>query len=263
MTEETNEKILVKIKRKVGIITLNNGDMNVFSPEFLNLFINALKEYRDNKKVHSLIIQSASERAFSAGFDLKALMNVDHATIDIFFKVGQDIVEIIRYMPKPVIALINGHAHGVGLLFPLACDFRYCTEDATLSLPEANYSNLMFPTHGGCTNLPKIVRKMSDAKYILMTGDKFDAKSALEMGVVDKVFKTKEELLEKGFELAKNISSKHPDVIQLLKPAINACSQADVKTGMAIEEEAFTIIARTKDNKELKKKFIDKYMRSL
>lgn len=262
MTEESNEKILVKIKRKVGVITLNNGDMNVFDPEFLNLFVNTLKVLRDDKKVHSIIIQSASERAFSAGFDLKALMNVDHATIDIFLSVGQEIVEVIYYSPKPVIALINGHSHGVGLLFPLACDFRYCTENALFSLPEANFSNLMFPTHGGCTNLPKIVRKISDAKYILMTGDKFDAKSALEMGIVDKMFKTKEEMLENGFELAKNISAKHPDVIQMLKPAINACLQADLKKGMAIEEEAFTIVARTKDNKELKKNFIDKYIRT-
>jgi len=260
MTEESNEKILVKIKRKVGVITLNNGDMNVFSPDFIFLFRDTLKQLKENKKVNVILIQSASERSFSAGFDLKELQGVNPEFIDILLKDGYEIVELIQNMAKPVISLINGYSIGAGFLFPLAGDFRYSTKDAKFQLPEVNFADLMFVTHGGCTSLPKLVNKLSDAYYIAMTGEKIDAETAFKMGVVDRVFDSKEEMINEGFNLAKLIASKSPFLIGMIKAVIRKNLNSSVTEGLALEKEAYAIIREMADPKreEKRDKFIEK-----
>ena len=260
MSEESNEKILVKIKRKVGIITLNNGDMNVFSPDFIYLFRDTLKELKTNRKVNVILIQSASDRSFSAGFDLKALTAVNQEVIDIFLKDGYEIVELLHLTSKPVISLINGYSIGVGFLFPLAGDFRYCTKDAKFQLPEVNFGDLMFVTHGGCTSLPKLVNKISDAYYVAMTGERIDAETALKMGIVDRVFETKEEMLNEGLNFAKLLASKSPFLIGMIKATIRKNLNSTITDGLALEKEAYSIIRNTADpNREDKKdKFIER-----
>ncbi|MHA1783695.1 MAG: enoyl-CoA hydratase/isomerase family protein [Candidatus Helarchaeota archaeon] len=261
MSESTGEKIIVEIKRKVGMVTLNNGDMNVFNPDFIYLLRDTLKELKDNKKVNSILIKSASDRAFSAGFDLKALISVKQDVIDIFLKDGYEIVELLYTIPKPIVALINRYSIGVGFLFPLACDFRFCTKDAKFQLPEINFGELMFPTHGGCTTLPNVVNTLSDAKYILMTGERFDADAAFKMGVVSRVFDTKEEMFEEGFQFAKLLASKAPLVMQMIKAALHKSINSTFTEGLALEKEAYDIVRKVEENREEKKNnFIKKYI---
>jgi len=158
---------------------------------------------------------------------------------------------------------VHGFSIGIGFLVALACDFRYASEDAQFSLPEINYE-AMFPTHGGCTILPKVVRKISDAKLILYTGDRIPAKKATEMGIVDELFKTREEMISAGMEFANYLASKNPMVMQLTKVALKTTATADLKTGMAMEMETIPIINRPQgmkkeDQMQKIQEYIDKY----
>jgi enoyl-CoA hydratase len=264
MAEESEEIIQFKIKRKVGILTLNNGELNVFNKELIHAFRDLIREIKNddkmNKKVRVLLIQSSSEKAFSAGFDLKAMTGFDKNVINLFMKDGLEFTYDLNTMPQPTISLVNGYSIGIGFLIPVACDFRYATPDAQFQLPEIIYEG-MFPTHGGCTRLPKIVNKISDAKYILFTGDRIDAKTAFHMGIVDRIFDTKEDMLKEGYNLAKTMSTKPPLAMQLIKAAVNTCAKSKLEDGLKIEKEAFGVIANTEgDRDELKKKFIQKYL---
>ncbi|NHI94190.1 MAG: enoyl-CoA hydratase/isomerase family protein [Candidatus Lokiarchaeota archaeon] len=260
MSDDRKEKLILEIKRKVGILTLNNGDLNVFDTEFIYLVRDALKQLKNDQKANVILIKSASDRAFSAGFDLKSISQVNQEIIDIFLKDGYEILELLHFMPKPVISLINGYSIGVGFLFPLACEFRFCTKDAKFQLPEVNFGDLMFPTHGGCTTLPRVVSKLSDAYYIAMTGERIDAETALKMGVIDRMFETKEEMLKQGFEFAKLIASKSPMLIGMIKAAIRKNLNSSIADGFALEREGYDIIRNAQDpNREEKKdKFIEK-----
>ncbi|NHI94189.1 MAG: enoyl-CoA hydratase/isomerase family protein [Candidatus Lokiarchaeota archaeon] len=262
MIEEMNQKIITNIEQKVGIITLNQGELNLFSTELLFLFRDALNEFKMNKKVNAIVIQSASDRAFSTGFDI-SFSSVDQEVFNIYLKDGFEIIELLHFMPKPIISLINGYAIGVGFLFTLAGDFRFCTKDTKVQLPEVNYGKFMFVTHGGCTTLPRIVNKLSNTHYITMTGERVDAETAQKMGVIDKVFETKEEMLKQGFELAKLIASKSPLVIGLIKATIRKSLNSNIADGFALEQEACKIIRYTKDpsREEKKDKFIEKYIK--
>ncbi len=238
MAEETeSSKVIFERKRRIGIITLNNGEMNVFDSEQVLQLRDLIASLYEEDKIRVIVIKGSGTRAFSAGFDLK---NFD---IPLFVRDGQDMIYKLYNLPIPTIALVHGYSIGIGFLVALACDFRYASEDAQVSLPEINYE-AMFPTHGGCTILPKIVRKISDAKLILYTGDRIPAKKAAEMGIFDELFKTKEELIANGMEFAKKLASKNPIVLQMTKVALKRTAPADLKTGMAIEMETIPIINR-------------------
>jgi len=253
----TTPKVLFEKNKRVGIITLNNGEMNVFDVEQVLGFRDLIVKLGNDDKIHSIIIQANGERAFSAGFDLK---NFD---VDIYVRDGQDMIYRLYNLTKPTIALVHGYCIGIAFLVALACDFRYVCEDAQFSLPEINYET-MFPSHGGCTILPKIVRKISDAKYILYTGDRVPAERAEKMGIVDELFKTREEMQSKGMEFAQKLASKSPAVLAMCKVALNTTRFSDLKTGMAMEIEAMPLLTPPPGTKKSEaqaaiQKYIEKY----
>ena len=255
--EEVPQKVMFERKKRVGIITLNNGEMNVFDKEQIIQFRDILKDIEHNDKVRVIIIQGSGSRAFSSGFDLK---NIDKKVI---IDVGQEMIYRLYHLQKPTIALVHGYSIGIGFLVALACDFRYATEDASFSLPEIKYE-IMFFTHGGCSILPKLVRKPSDVKYIFFTGDRFPASKADEMGLLDAIFKTKEEMYGAGMEFATILSKKNPLIMACAKVALKKATFADVKTGMAMEIETIPFIDRPptmnkQQQLEEARKYLDKY----
>ena len=258
MVEETaTKKVILEKNKRVGIITLSNGEMNVFDKDLVIQFRDLLLELEKDDKTRVILIQGSGVRAFSAGFDLK------NPAKEFYIRYGKEIIHRLYYLPKPTIALIHGYAIGIGCIVTLACDFRYTTEDASLSLPEINYS-IMYPTHGGTTILSKLVRKPSDAKYMLYTGERIPANQASQMGLIDAIFKTKDNMFNAGMEFAQKLSAKDPIVLSLIKVGLKKCEFADLKHGMEIESEAALIVDRgpkvsKEEQLEQARKFIEKY----
>jgi enoyl-CoA hydratase len=255
--KSASEKVLFERRKRVGIITLNNGEMNVFDRGQITQLRDLIKELETDEKVRAILIQGSGNRAFSSGFDLKNLEK------ELFIKDGQEMIYLLYHLSKPTIALIHGYAIGIGFLVALACDFRYATEESSFSLPEINYE-IMFPTHGGCTILSKLVSKPSDAKYILFTGDRFPTSKAAQMGLIDERFNTKDEMYSAGLEFATKLSTKNAIIMACTKVALKKAIFADLKTGMAMEMETIPFIDRptsmSKDEQQAAaQKYIDKY----
>ncbi|MHC1591318.1 MAG: enoyl-CoA hydratase/isomerase family protein [Candidatus Helarchaeales archaeon] len=258
MNQEANfKKIKFERQKKVGIITLSNGDMNLFDSEQVFEFRDAIVKVQNEPKIRALAIMASGEKAFSAGFDLK-----DAGKSEIFLDVGQEFIGRLYNLPIPKIALVHGYAIGIGCMVPFACDFRYCTKDAIFSLPEIKYK-FMFPTHGGMTITSKIVKKPSDAKYILCTGEKIPVDIAEKMGIVDRIFDTKEEMIEEGLFFARKLAAFDPFVMSTILTVFDACKQAGIEEGMKIENEALEVVQarkaeRNEKLKKLKEKYLDK-----
>ncbi len=255
--ESTSQKVIFEKQKRVGVITLNNGAMNVFDRDQVRDLRDLIIELESNDKIRVIVIQGSGTRAFSAGFDLK---NFD---VDFFIEAGQEMIFRLYNLPKPSIALVHGYSIGIGFLVALACDFRYATEESQFCLPEMNIEG-MFPTHGGCTILPKLVRKISDAKLILYSADRFPTSKIAEMGLIDERFKTKEEMFEAGMAFAKKLAGKSPIPMALTKVALKITEWADLKTGMAMEIETIPIINRPQGMKKAEqlekvREYIKKY----
>ncbi|MEO1100279.1 MAG: crotonase/enoyl-CoA hydratase family protein [Pseudomonadota bacterium] len=117
----------------VAVIRIDDGKANAVSQDFIAEMHAALDE--TEKSADAVVIVGRPGR-FSAGFDLKVMMNDPAAAGDLVTAGGQLFTRIFEY-PKPVIAACTGHALAAGALLLLACDTRIGTKgDYKLGLNE-------------------------------------------------------------------------------------------------------------------------------
>jgi enoyl-CoA hydratase/carnithine racemase len=180
-------KILVDINRDVMEIILNNPDkMNCMGFEMLYELEDAIRKAASNNNVRAVLIRGAGERAFSTGADLKEFNSLPEEKTDKWIELGNDIFNTIEEFPKPCLAYINGYAIGGGFELALACDFRFASETAVLASVELQHGWL--PGWGGMTRLRRLVGE-AKAKEIIMLCEKIPAATALEMGLLTRVFR--------------------------------------------------------------------------
>src|SRR5207248_4573717 len=135
-------------------------------------------------------------KAFVAGADITALSRcTDQAEAVRMAQRGQQVFRKIELSGKPVIACVNGFALGGGLELALSCHFRYASKNAKLGLPEVKLG--LIPGYGGTQRLPRAVGR-GRALELILTGEPIDAEEALRVGLVNKVFETRDLLLEAG-----------------------------------------------------------------
>jgi enoyl-CoA hydratase len=122
---------------------------------------------------------------------------------------GQNVMNQIEMLKKPVIAAVNGFALGGGCELAMACDIRIASENAKFGQPEVNLG--IIPGFGGTQRLPKLVGK-GMGKYMIMTAEMIDAHEAYRIGLVEKVVPA-EELMGTAEKTARIIMSKAPIAI--------------------------------------------------
>ena len=146
-----------------------------------------LKADKD-EKVECIILKSAGERFFSAGYDLKDIQGSPEMAAQIT-EWGRKVNETILTMKKPVITQIQGITVGFGVLMMLASDLRIFAdrseEELYIRLPELEIS--AFP-QTGATLFPLLALGLSYAKYALFTADKIGLKELQNINFPTKVF---------------------------------------------------------------------------
>ena len=195
----------------VAIITLNRPDrMNALGRELGAELREAEAEFAADNDVWLGIYTGAGDRAFCAGRDLKEAAELDAQASSAPAEPANanPISRFERIAPdhgKPTIAAINGAAYGGGLEMALTCDIRICSENARMALAEVKVG--LCPP-GGSFNLPRLVG-LSNAMWVLLSGEPVDAAEALRMGLVTKVT-TQDELLGTAVSMAETIAANAP-----------------------------------------------------
>ena len=137
----------------------------------------------------------------------------------------------IETLEKPVIAAINGPCAGGGVELAISCDFRIASADAVFTLPEINIG--VIPASGACSRISRIVG-VERLKEMVMTGRKYTAAEAREMGLVSRVVPG-DELTAAAESLAADLMTGAPRAVGLAKHVINTCLSTDLHTGREIE----------------------------
>lgn len=181
-------QILYDATDGVGTITLNRPEaMNAFGGTMREDLLGVLRQASDDRRVRCIVITGAG-RAFCAGGDIASMAELqtknDTAVISQRMIVGSEVVHLLRAMPKPVIAAINGAAAGAGLNLALACDMRLAAESARLSASFVKIA--LIPDWGGTYLLTQLVGT-AKAMELMMTGDRIDAAEALKLGLLNRV----------------------------------------------------------------------------
>jgi enoyl-CoA hydratase len=228
------EQILFQTADGVARITMNRPDaMNAITPAMLKELKAAVQAAAQAEEV-SVIVLTGAGRAFCAGVDLKALGEVTLAggkVGDILDIPARELIDAIRSVPKPVIALVNGFCFTGALEIMLACDLVIASESAKIGDTHAKWG--LRPTWGMSTRLPRRVGFLK-AKELSFTADAITAEEAERIGLVNMAVPA-DKLEDALAAVVKKITANSPQSLAAYKHLYNTNEAMTLDQSLALE----------------------------
>ena len=215
------------MQQTIGSFALTVGDDGIGHVVFSRPPVNAvsLSVYEDIGRLVDVVEASTAirvvvlsapqgARAWCGGADLNDFVGMDKARRQERYAFINERVPGFARLDRPVIAAINGHAVGIGMILAALCDLRVAAEDARFSCPEIDYG--LIAGGGGVFAM----LKMPEAKVreMLFTGARFTARELEPSGFFNYVV-PREQVLPKALELAAQIAAKSLPVVRARKLA--------------------------------------------
>jgi 2-(1,2-epoxy-1,2-dihydrophenyl)acetyl-CoA isomerase len=234
---QENPLVLEKVENGVATLTLNRPDkLNAISTALAVELNEILGRIGNDKHIHAVIITGAG-RAFCAGGDLgeiwKGRQENNTQDLEPLLRAGMQSVLKIRTMRQPVIAAINGVAAGAGMNIALAADVRFASETASFGETFAKVG--LFPDYGGTFFLPQLVGHAKAAE-LLYTGDMIDAKTALHLGIVNRLVPP-DKLEAEANAFGRNIADGPRMASRALKQVLFGNQRAELAKALEYEVE--------------------------
>jgi enoyl-CoA hydratase/carnithine racemase len=238
----------------LGFITLDKPPANSYDLEFMSEFSSAVDEAVTGA-TRVVIVQSASEKFFSAGADIKKFLEGDVSANMEMIKVSQAAFRRMAAAPQVFIAYIAGHALGGGLEIALACDIRLGAAGLyKMGLPEVTLG--LLPGNGGTQRLTRLIGP-SRALELLLTGRTYTVEEAREIGLVADVYNA-EEALAKVLEYATRLASGAGLAIAAIKRCVHEGGELPLANGIELEQQLMEMLFRSKDADEGLHAFVEK-----
>lgn len=206
----------------------------------------ALQWAESSSEVRVVVLESAVERVFCAGADLKERATMTPEEAQAFVKGLRDGFSALAAARMPTIAAIEGAALGGGLELAMSCDLRVAGDAAMVGLPETGLA--IIPGAGGTQRLPRLVGQ-ARAKELIFTGRRVGAEEALQLGIVEFAVE-KGAARDRAVALARSMLDKGPVALGAAKSAIDGGAGLPIEQAMAKEREAYDIVLGTKDRLE-------------
>ena len=247
------ETVLAWVEDQIGYLQFNRPTrMNAGNAMLTVEATGILNAYSVDPEVRVIII-CGNENAFSAGADVAEIEDFTPIEAFLFIENSGHVMTAIEDNHKPVIAAVRGLALGVGLETMLACDIHIVGENVTFAAPEINLG--IFPGGGATQRMPRNT-SICIAKQYILTGDFFDALTAYRMGIVNMLVPT-DQVMDTARKMAKKLIKKSPLALREAKLAINMSMNLDIKTGCRAEQEAWSMLFSSEDQKEGMKAFAE------
>ncbi|MHA1572136.1 MAG: enoyl-CoA hydratase/isomerase family protein [Alphaproteobacteria bacterium] len=234
--QATAPAVLSEVEGGIRTITLNRPErLNAINHALIADFNSALDEAAGDEATAVIILRGAG-RAFCAGDDLKEFdqQTGSRAQVRAMVESLQDITRKIVLGDKIVIGAIHGWAVGGGLEWAINCDFPIWADSARGFFPEISLG--VFVTGAVTTLLPKLVGPHK-TKDLILFGEKFDGRQALEMGMAWKTV-PEDRLFAEAVATAERILELPQAQARDLKRVVNRACHLDAEAAMALETEA-------------------------
>lgn len=246
--------IIFEKNNNTGIITFNKEhDMNCLNAGFIGDITQIIDDTLSDPDIYVLIF-TGTGKAFSAGADVREMIDKDSKEIYEWSALGSYLNLKIENLPIPTIAAINGYAFGGGLELALACDIRIAADTAVMGLTETGLGTICGA--GGTQRLPKIIGS-SRAKELIFTGRHIRSDEAFDMGLVNRVVPCGE-LKASALSLSKAICKNAQPAVRLAKEAITYSENTITAEGCLAERRLFAKTFETEDRKTGMLAFINK-----
>jgi enoyl-CoA hydratase/carnithine racemase len=237
-----------KIEDFVAMLTINRPPVNALNRELVAQLGRAAELIEDDvnsNKVRAVII-TAEGKYFCAGADLKERMALPESEVAATVRNIGLAVNKIAEVSVPIIAALQGSAMGGGFELALAADIRVIVDSAQVGLRETALAIL--PGAGGTQRLTRLIGP-SNAILWITTARLFSAAEALQHGAVNYVV-AEAELMDKAFEIAREIAKNGPLAVRNAKRAIIAGMGKPLREGLELEFECYKNIIPTSDRRE-------------
>jgi enoyl-CoA hydratase len=249
------EHLLVIVKDGVATLSVNRTEkLNALNDHVVDQLHQAARFLEADELVRGIILTGVGAKAFVAGADIGDLATQGVLEGRRRALKGQAMLRAFETMGKPVLAAVNGYALGGGCELALACHIRIASENAKFGQPEVKLG--ITPGYGGTQRLPRIVGK-GNALQLLLTGEQIDAAEALRIGLVTKVVPA-EHLLAEADTMMRTILANGPLAVKLVMEAVDRGLEMTLEQGLALEADAFGLVAASEDMKEGLTAFLEK-----
>ncbi len=252
------ETIIVERQGAIAKVTLNRPDtLNAMNQTMIGELTAAFTDLATQQDVRAVVVTGAG-RAFSSGGDVRGMLaaapETTGDTVRAMIERVNRMVLALYELPQPVIAAINGPAHGLGMSLTLAADYRIAAMSASFS--QAFIKIGLVPDGGATFLLPRIVG-WSCATDLMLTGRTVPAGEAKTIGLVhqtvaDAEFANTVQLCAQQFAAAPT------QAIARTKALLRSSQTTDLTAQLELEREHQPACAVTADFREGVTAFLEK-----
>jgi enoyl-CoA hydratase len=214
----------------------------------------AFEDARDDPAIRGVILTGSGDKAFIAGADIGELAQVSAVEAERSSRYGQDVLDLIENLGKPVIAAVNGFALGGGCETAMACTIRIAADTAKFGQPEVALG--LVPGGGGTQRLPRLIGK-GRALQLILSGEMIDAREAYRIGLVNEVVAAAD-LIARAEAILRKITANAPLAVKFALEASNKGLETSQSEGLLLEASYFGLCAGTEDKKEGTTAFLEK-----
>lgn len=253
------DSVMIEQRDRVVIITLNRPDrLNAVNAQMHDGFVDALRWAARDEESHAIVITGAG-RAFCSGGDVKGMSesptgtNVEKKPWEVHLA-GRHLVDQMLWTEKPIVAMVNGAAVGLGATIALLCDVVVASETARIGDRHVNVG--LVAGDGGAVIWPLLVG-LNKAKELLMTGDLIDGVEAARIGLVNHAV-SPDDLQSFTMELADKLASLPPYALRATKASVNRQLRAQVESVLDVSLAWETLSALTDEHEHAAQAFLQR-----
>jgi len=246
-----DKAVVWKREDNIAIVTLNRPEQyNVINIGMGKDFRQVLFECWDDDNVRAVVLTGSGE-SFSGGgdirfFDAEIKAGRIGQSFEILMPIFHSVIELIREIPKPVTAALNGVVAGGGFGLALACDFRIASPDITFHTAFCGLG--ASPDSSSSFFLPRFVG-MGRATELFLRNKPVTAEEALNLGLVNAVV-PKEKVMDEAMALAAEIAQGPTNAFGRTKQLMNQSMSSSLKDHLHNEARLITISAMSSDFSE-------------
>lgn len=239
----------------VALVTINRPDKsNALDHAHYDALSLAWRQVRDDDAIRVAVITGAGDKSFCAGADLKSFVGAPPSLAALMNTQQGQLLNRGLEVWKPVVAAVNGHCLGGGMTLLLATDLRVCVPTATFGLTEVQRG--VFPANGGTQRIAQQLPH-AIAMEMLLLGDAIDADTASRWGLVNRVA-PREELLPAALSYARRLAANAPLAVQAAKELAIRSRDADLATGLRLEQLFLRLLQDSEDVGEGRQAFAER-----
>lgn len=239
----------------IAKITINRPRYrNAFTPDTIKEIIEAMVFCRESQEILTVVLTGEGDKAFCAGGDQNVKNIAGYIGKDGVPRLNVlDLQKLIRSIPKPVVAMVNGFAIGGGHVLHVVCDLSIASENAIFGQTGPKVGS--FDAGFGSSYLARIVGQKK-AREIWFLCKQYSAAEALEMGLVNAVVPF-EKLEDEVVAWCKQMMNHSPLALRMIKAGLNA--ELDGQAGIQeLAGNATMLYYMTEEAHEGKNAFLEK-----